>query len=62
MSIKVFYKLYLVKREEIDDTIAFLSIIIKVRYNTKYLTLNLKKKESLSTYYIKRTKVIIYNI
>ena len=47
MSAKVFYKLYLIKREEADNTIAFSSIIIKVRYDTKYLALNLKKGDDV---------------
>ena len=47
MSIEVFYKLRLIKREEADNAIAFLSIIIKVKYNVKYLTLNLKEKNDI---------------
>ena len=53
MSKKAFYKLYLIKRKEVDDAIAFVSIIIKLRYNAKYLVINLKKgdKVFLKLYY-----------
>ena len=43
VSEKVFDKLRLVKREQADDAIVFTSIIIKARYDLKYLTLNLKE-------------------
>ena len=45
--IKVFYKLYLIKREEVDNIIIFLFIIIKVKYDIKYLTLNLKEEDNI---------------
>ena len=50
---KVFYKLRLIKREKVDDAIAFASIIIKLRYNAKYLVINFKKgdKVFLKLYY-----------
>ena len=53
MSKKVFYKLYLIKREEVDDAMAFASIIIRLRYDVKYLVINLKEGDEvfLKLYY-----------
>ena len=53
MSKKVFNKLRLVKREQANDVIIFVSIIIKARYDLKHLTLNLKEnnKVFLKLYY-----------
>ena len=50
---KVFYKLRLIKREKVNDAIAFASTIINLRYNIKYLIINLKKgnKVFLKLYY-----------
>ena len=42
-----FNKLRLVKREQADDVIVFASIIIKARYDLKYLTLNLKESDKV---------------
>ena len=47
MSEKVFDKLRLAKREQANDVIIFASIIIKARYDLKYLTLNLKKSDEV---------------
>ena len=47
MSEKVFDKLRLVKREQANDVIAFISIIIKARYDLKHLTLNLKENNKV---------------
>ena len=39
---KVFRKLRLIKRKKVDNAITFASIIIKLRYDVKYLVINLK--------------------
>ena len=44
---KVFDKLRLVKREKVDNTLAFAVVFIKIRYNFKYLALNLKKDNEI---------------
>ena len=44
---KVFNKLRLIKREKIDNIIIFVAIFIKVRYDFKYLILNLKKNDKI---------------
>ena len=48
-----FDKLRLIKRKQANDVIIFASIIIKARYNLKYLTLNLKENNEvfLKLYY-----------
>ena len=46
-DIEVFNKLRLVKREKIDNAIIFIAIFIKVKYDFKYLTLNLKKDNEI---------------
>ena len=46
-DIKVFNKLYLIKREKIDNIIIFIAIFIKVRYDFKYLTLNFKEDDKI---------------
>ena len=53
VSKEVFNKLRLVKKKQANDVIIFASIIIKARYDLKYLTLNLKKsnKVFLKLYY-----------
>ena len=53
VSKKVFDKLRLVKREQANDVIIFVFIIMKARYDLKYLTLNLKEgdKVFLKLYY-----------
>ena len=53
LSKEVFYKLRLIKRKKVDNAITFASIIIKLRYNAKYLVINLKKgnKVFLKLYY-----------
>ena len=43
LSKKVFRKLRLVKREEANDVMIFISIIMKARYDSKHLNVNLKK-------------------
>ena len=44
---KFFNKLRLIKREKIDNIIIFIAIFIKVKYNFKYLILNLKKDDEI---------------
>ena len=53
ISIKIFNKLRLIKRKEVDDAIVFTFTFIKIRYDVKYLTLNLKKNDKafLRLYY-----------
>ena len=46
-DIEVFNKLRLIKREKIDNTIIFVAIFMKVRYDFKYLALNLKKDNEI---------------
>ena len=43
LSEKAFRKLRLAKREETDDAMTFVSIIMKARYDSKHLNVNLKK-------------------
>ena len=43
LSEKVFRKLRLVKREKTNNVMIFASIIMKARYDSKYLNVNLKK-------------------
>ena len=42
---KIFNKLRLIKRKEIDDVIIFIFTFIKIRYNVKYFIFNLKKND-----------------
>ena len=35
------------KRENINDAIAFVFVIIKLRYNIKYLVINFKKEDKV---------------
>ena len=53
VSKKVFDKLRLVKKEQANDIIIFAFIIIKARYDLKYLIFNLKEdnKVFLKLYY-----------
>ena len=46
-DIKVFNKLRLVKRKKTNNIIIFIAIFIKVKYDFKYLTLNLKKDDKI---------------
>ena len=46
-DIEVFKKLRLIKRKKIDNIIIFIAIFIKIRYDFKYLTLNLKKDDEI---------------
>ena len=46
-DIEVFNKLRLVKRKKIDNAIIFIAIFIKIKYNFKYLILNLKKDNEI---------------
>ena len=43
LLLKNFNYLYLIKREKVDNAIIFTNIIVKRRYNNKYLTINIKK-------------------
>ena len=45
LSIEDYYRLRLIKREKVDDIIFFVIIIIKIRYNLKYLRVNFKKRD-----------------
>ena len=45
LSKKAFNKLRLILRKEINDTIIFIFIITKTRYNLKYLLLYFKLKD-----------------
>ena len=44
---KVFNKLRLIKREKTDNTIIFVAIFIKARYDFKHLILSLKKDDEI---------------
>ena len=46
-DVKVFNKLRLIKREKTNNTIIFIAIFIKIKYNFKYLILNLKKDNEI---------------
>ena len=46
-DIEIFNKLRLVKREKIDNTITFIVVFIKARYDFKYLILSLKKSDEI---------------
>ena len=44
---KIFNKLRFIKKEKTNDVITFAFIIIKIRYDFKHLTLNLKKRKKV---------------
>ena len=46
-DIKVFNKLRLIKREKIDNITIFIAIFIKIKYDFKYLIINLKKSDEI---------------
>ena len=46
-DIEVFNKLRLIKRKKIDNTIIFIAIFIKTKYDFKYLVLSLKKDDEV---------------
>ena len=60
LSKKVFSKLRLTKRKEINNIITFTSIFIKTKYDLRYLLFNLKKKNEvfLKLYY----KYLIFSL
>ena len=59
-DIKVFNKLRLIKREKTNNTIIFIAIFIKIKYNFKYLILNLKKDNEI--YFKLYYKYLIFNL
>ena len=44
---KIFRKLRFIKREKINNAITFANIVIKIKYNIKYLAFTLKKSDEI---------------
>ena len=44
---KTFNKLYLIKREKINNVITFINVVIKIKYNVKHLIFTFKKENEI---------------